>query len=119
MLRHAVACCGMLPNPYVQLQKTGAAACCGCTCLGVGGAWVAILVLPLPCSTTAVRAPAPGISFSNSVAGRVRTQACKPGCQRALTTGQPVVRQEPNGGAGAALPEWGFGVILPSIPADG
>ena len=33
MLRHAVACCGMLPNPYVQLQKMGAAACCGCTCL--------------------------------------------------------------------------------------
>ena len=29
----AAACCGMLPNPYVQLQKTGAAACCGCTCL--------------------------------------------------------------------------------------
>ena len=29
MLWHAVACCGMLPNPYVQLQKTGAAAFCG------------------------------------------------------------------------------------------
>ena len=29
MLRHAAACCGMLPNPCVQLQKAGAAACCG------------------------------------------------------------------------------------------
>ena len=29
MPRHAAACCGMLPNPYVQLQKMGAAACCG------------------------------------------------------------------------------------------
>ena len=28
-LRHAAACCGMLQNPLVQLQKTGAAACCG------------------------------------------------------------------------------------------
>ena len=33
MLWHAASCCGMLPNPYVQLKKTGAAACCGCTCL--------------------------------------------------------------------------------------
>ena len=29
MLRHAAACCGMLQNPHVQLQKKGAAACCG------------------------------------------------------------------------------------------
>ena len=46
MLRHAAACYGMLlPNPYVQLQKTGAAACCGmlrlhmlgCVTQGQGG----------------------------------------------------------------------------------
>ena len=30
------ACCVMLPNPYVQLQKMGATACCGCTCLAMG-----------------------------------------------------------------------------------
>ena len=39
MLRHSAACCGMLQNPHVQLQKKGAAACCGCTSL-VRGAWL-------------------------------------------------------------------------------
>ena len=29
LLRHAAACCGMLQNPHVQIQKKGAAACCG------------------------------------------------------------------------------------------
>ena len=36
VLQYAAACCGMLQNPHVQLQKLSAAACCSCTCLSTG-----------------------------------------------------------------------------------